>query len=92
MNKQCSSNYASVDDYDNEYFPFHEAIHYKSDFYTCVSASNIEIMKSQAANTRPAFNQFSQTKLDEMGGMSLVLGFLSQRKQLGLITFDSELE
>ncbi len=86
-----------LDNYDEDYFPFHEATFYKSDFYTCVSSVDIEtshhvVRDGKNDSVRSLFNQNSETKLDEMGGTALVLGFLSQRKQFGLITFDSELE
>lgn len=87
----------NANDGDDEYYPFHEATHYKSDFYTCVSTNNVEKMRAQSNASGYNYNHYNQQqyggmKLDEMGGTSLVLGFLSQRKQLGLVTFDSDLE
>ena len=87
-----------LENYDEEYFPFHEAIHYTSDFYTCISSVDVETSHYKSLDgdcngpLRKSFNQKSETKLDEMGGTAMVLGFLSQRKQFGLITFDADLE
>mmetsp|Transcript_25914 Transcript_25914/g.30103 ORF Transcript_25914/g.30103 Transcript_25914/m.30103 type:complete len:1534 (+) Transcript_25914:234-4835(+) len=87
--------------YDVDDLSFHDATFYKSDFFTCVSTSEIEDLRAQsnAAGIKACasqadegqFNNRAKTKLDEMGGTVLVLGFLSQRKQFGVITFDSEL-
>jgi hypothetical protein len=65
---------------DDDDIPFQELTHYKSDFYTCVSCSDLEDdLESE------------QDKLDDVGGPAMVLGFLSQRKQFGLVTFDIDL-
>ena len=84
--------------HDDDYYSFHEATHYRSDFYTCVSTSDIETMQTQGVGSgrfdsyKKSFNKKSHRQLDEMGGTALVLGFLAQRKQFSLITFDSDLE
>lgn len=67
-------------DYEDD-IPFHELTHYRSDFYTCVTCSDTEgESKTDSSNN-----------LDEIGGPAMVLGFLSQRKQYGLITLDNDL-
>jgi alpha-galactosidase len=96
LKRRCSQP-VRMDNSDEELYPFHEAIHYTSDFYTCVSSKDIEMDKPQLETLcensfKRSFNKKSETQLDEMGGTSLVLGFLSQRKQFGIVTFDSELE
>ena len=62
---------------------FQHSAFYKSDFYTCVSCNEVE-------NGRD-LDECGKNKVDEMGGPAMVLGFLSQRRQYGLITFDSDL-
>ena len=60
-----------------EDWTFHELTHYKSDFYACVSCNEGDHGKEGS-------------KLDEHGGPALILGFLSQTSQFGLVTFDSD--
>lgn len=57
-----------------------DACFYQSDFFTCVTSDGSN------ANVQP------YRQLDERGGPSLVLGWLSQKKQFGVITSDSNLD
>jgi len=69
---------------------FHKVAYYKSDFYTCVSCNESDDDDSHDLDDDFAATS-AKSKLDEHGGPAMVLGFLSQRKQYGLITLDSDL-
>ena len=55
--------------------------HYKSDMFACVSSSGQEESR----------NEDNRIKLDEEGGPALVVGFLAQRKQYGVVLMDKQL-
>mmetsp|Transcript_6028 Transcript_6028/g.8869 ORF Transcript_6028/g.8869 Transcript_6028/m.8869 type:complete len:1137 (+) Transcript_6028:217-3627(+) len=61
---------------------FHDVAYYKSDFFACASSNKRE---------RFGNDELEGSRLDEFGGPALVLGFISQRKQFGLVNFDSDL-
>ena len=69
---------------------YHGLAHYKSDFYTCVSCNEDEDGTKDDLDGVLAASG-AKCKLDEHGGPAVVLGFLSQQKQYGLVTFDSDL-
>lgn len=79
-NKSMKASVSSSEFDDDNDIPFQELTHYKSDFYTCVSCSDLE------DDLEP-----EKDNLDDVGGPAMVLGFLSQRKQFGLVTFDIDL-
>lgn len=64
--------------------PFNDASFYKSSFFTCVTSND------SGDNERIAMNQEGGSAED--GGLALVIGFLSQQKQYGIITFDAKLQ
>lgn len=64
---------------------------YKSDFFTCVSCMDKEDCTIDDSDESSHDNAMNNCILDENGGPAMVLGFLSQRRQYGLITFDSDL-
>ncbi len=78
---------------------FHDLTYYKSDFYTCITCNQAEDALYSGDDNGPLLdsgndnnnNVNSAEKLDENGGPAMVLGFLSQRKSYGLVTFDSDL-
>eukprot|EP00979_Chaetoceros_neogracilis_P014370 scaffold4569_cov284-Chaetoceros_neogracile.AAC.16 len=70
---------------------FHKIAYYTSDFYTCVSCNESEDDDNDDGLNSDLATRSAKAKLDEHGGPAMVLGFLSQRKQYGLITLDSDL-
>ena len=68
-------------------------VHYTSDFFTCITsdgqvpdASRLAfLMRKSSAHSTP------YQLLDETGGPALLLGWLSQRQQFGVITSDKDL-
>ena len=73
---------------------FAERHFYKSDFYTCVtSARSIPLVTSSKREpySEEAFESEGECETI-LTGPSLVLGFLSQRKQYGLVTLCRDLE
>jgi alpha-galactosidase len=57
---------------------------YKSDFFTCVTSDG---------SARPSFSErkFPYQSLDETGGPALILGWLSQHEQFGIVTANRDL-
>lgn len=72
---------------------FQNLTHYKSDFFTCVSCTDKEDCSGKDAEEEDSLESkhLNNCPLDENSGPAMVLGFLSQRRQYGLITFDSDL-
>jgi Melibiase len=60
-------------------------IHYQSDFFTCITSDG------RRAPIFSAERKFPYQQLDETGGPALILGWLSQDEQFGVITVDKEL-
>lgn len=59
--------------------------HYQSDFFTCISSDG---------RSAPLFsdeNRFPYQQLDETGGPALLLGWLAQHEQFGVVTVDRNL-
>jgi len=89
-----------IDDDQSRRMSFHKSAFYKSDFFTCLTTTNNNNNNNNSnSNNRSTTNEQQQQRknsqqqptIDENGGPALILGFLSQRKQYGLITFDSTL-
>lgn len=78
---------------DGEDDTFHDLTHYKSDFFTCITSRESEnaVMNDDNDGLDNGNENNNKCKLDQNGGPAMVLGFLSQLKQYGLITFDSDL-
>lgn len=70
---------------------FRDLTYYKSDFYTCVSCNVGEEDGYNDTGTHTGDGDGDGEQLDENGGPAMVLGYLSQRRQYGLVTFDSDL-
>ena len=61
------------------------AEYYKSDYFTCITSDAPE------PTTQRQQQQFPYQQLDETGGPALILGWLSQLEQFGVITADQDL-
>jgi hypothetical protein len=68
-------------------------VQYTSDFFTCVTsdgqvpnASRVPFLRNRKADAHPI------PQLDETGGPALVLGWLSQRRQFGVVAADKDLK
>lgn len=61
---------------------------YQSDFFTCITSSQL-LSASMSASSLA--QQQQPIILDEMGGPALILGWLSQHEQYGIITINNEL-
>mmetsp|Transcript_5067 Transcript_5067/g.9624 ORF Transcript_5067/g.9624 Transcript_5067/m.9624 type:complete len:1254 (-) Transcript_5067:186-3947(-) len=70
---------------------FQKLTDYKSDFFTCISCMDKEDCSNHGTEEILDDSPIQNCILDEHGGPAIVLGFLSQRCQYGLITFDSDL-
>jgi alpha-galactosidase len=76
----------------NDACNFQTLTDYKSDFFTCVSCMDKEdCTNHDDTDDNSKDDPIHNCMLDENGGPAMVLGFLSQRRQYGLITFDSDL-
>mmetsp|Transcript_22526 Transcript_22526/g.62579 ORF Transcript_22526/g.62579 Transcript_22526/m.62579 type:complete len:1110 (-) Transcript_22526:33-3362(-) len=72
---------------------------YQSDFFTCITAdgdapTELEpriLQRAGIAEARVQEEAFPFQKLDETGGPALVLGWLAQRQQFGVVTADLKL-
>jgi alpha-galactosidase len=70
-------------------FPTEFDEHYRSDFFTCITsdgkapATTLERLRQR--------REFPYRLLDETGGPAVVLGWLSQRQQFGVISADRDL-
>jgi hypothetical protein len=68
-------------------------VHYTSDFFACVTSdgqvphgSRVPFLRNRKADAHPI------PQLDETGGPALVLGWLSQRRQFGVVAADKDLK
>jgi Melibiase len=59
--------------------------HYQSDFFTCITSDG------RPAGIFSSDRRFPYQQLDERGGPALLLGWLSQNEQFGVINVDSKL-
>lgn len=67
---------------------------YQSDFYTCITSSksiSLDSKTTTASTTSLDQNDHEHHVLDEYGGPGLILGWLSQREQFGVITANKDL-
>ena len=62
---------------------------YQSDFFACITSDGRDADKRSLRSTS---NKFPFQELDETGGPALLLGWLSQREQFGIITSNRDLE
>jgi hypothetical protein len=62
---------------------------YQSDFFTCISSDRRPTSNSIFKSSNKL--QFPYQQLDETGGPALLLGWLSQNQQFGIISVDAEL-
>jgi alpha-galactosidase len=65
-------------------------VHYTSDFFTCLTSDSAAAQPRRFLPPREA--AFPFTRLDERGGPALILGWLSQREQFGVVTADRDLQ
>lgn len=63
---------------------------YQSDFFCCVSSDGTAAPRGRLRRRPP--QQFAYQELDETGGPALLLGWLSQHQQFGVIQADAELQ
>ena len=66
--------------------PRYRSFKYHSDFFTCITCDTPDHARTRQNRL------FPYQQLDEMGGPALVLGWLSQRQQFGVIQIDKELQ
>jgi hypothetical protein len=66
-------------------------VQYTSDFFTCITSDGQVPESWRLKFMRKKADQTPYQQLDETGGPALLLGWLSQRKQFGVVTADKDL-